>query len=561
MEKNIFTTSGIMLLTTLMSTNLYAQSGSTLSQIYDIDFRQNKITDALLGDECGAIGVTAFAYEEGKKITYSLTDNADGCFEIKSGSGKVFMTRYECLNPLDNPIKNITVKAVSESGSTVEANFAIDLALHTPPDNGGGDGDPNDGNEPPEIPIESNGVLFDWNKGLNQSLEGWTWQDDVAYSNPGWILGSHSTLGDGERFRWGQGPRSFNKGDYGKLNTARVTVTDRAPSTNSGGALVVEELPNSTDHRSTWWLWYDGKPLSERGITNNSTDRMSFYLKAEGLAPMSDDGGMGSIGTNFHVGTYLCWRTGGDPSGSGQGCPYEGPGNQHYYHYLGINPGAWIHVLLDQHPTHHRGQNGKPLANNPTLESDGKHYFAQLNQMYMEIRYPQPTKTSYVIDELKFYSTSDTDEPHQNDESITSLWVGYWPNTDNWEIGFKDKSFDKLGNGKFSTFEIRWSLAPITNDNFADATPINALKYSGERYTGTTNTSRIRRPNDWKPDVWTRFQLPDEIEQTDKKIYFAIKDVSVAGGNAGTGWPWNRTDGHNSPSPYVKVIDYHLNVH
>lgn len=400
--------------------------------------------------------------------------------------------------------------------------------------------------------------LLNWNQGTNQTFEGWQWYDDLAYGLPGWLMTEQGQHGGVQDFSWGKGPRLFKSSGYGEQSTAKIDTTVRAPSTSSGGSLWAYETPESNHHVTSWWIWYDGMPLSERGVTDNDTDRMSFYLKTEGMTPIKEDGSNTSVPNNFHIGTYLCWNTSGPVYGQGDGCPYEGPGNQHYYHYLAINPGAWIHVLLDQHPQHLR--NSGPVKNNPTLSSFGKNYFAQLHQFYMEIRYGQSQHTDFHLDELEYYSTKDSVEPNQNDDSITSLWVGYWPATDSWEMGFQDGSFPKLTEGTQSTFEIRWSTTPITNANFANATPISPMFYGGVAHTGPGGENLVRRVDEWTGNVWTRFKIPDSVESASSVIYFAVKDVSVAGAHVGTKWPWNKTggDGHNAPTSYIKTIDYHL---
>jgi hypothetical protein len=272
---------------------------------------------------------------------------------------------------------------------------------------------------------------------------------------------------------------------------------------------------------------------------------------------LNDDGGKESIGNNFHIGTYLCWNTGGPAYGSGDGCPYEGPGNQHYYHYLAINPGAWIHVLLDQHPQHIRSRN-VTLENNPTWSTYQKNYFEQMSQFYFEIREKQSNKTSFNLDELNFFSSDDMVETEQNDESITSLWVGYWEDKDVWEIGFHDESYESYNDSMNSTFEIRWSTVPITNDNFHAAMPITPMFYSGVGFAGENSEHLLKRANGWASNVWTRFELPNEIENNYVKVFFAVKDVSKLGKHIGTKWQYNKGDGHDAPSSNIKIIDYYL---
>lgn len=400
-------------------------------------------------------------------------------------------------------------------------------------------------------------VLLDFNQGDQQSMTGWQWLDDVAYGNAGWVLDYTDTFGAANTYYWGVGPRSFNKADYGKNNTALIDTSQRAPGSSGGSLLVTENASSTEDHRTSWWLWYDGQPLSSYNITDATTDRFSFYLKTEGMTPLTQQGVKTGINTNFHIGTYLCWPSEtGSAYGSGDGCPYEGPGNQHYYHYLNIDSGAWIHVLLDQHPQHRR--NSSVVGNNPSYILSEKHYFAQLNQMYMEIRYAQPERTKMWIDEVQFYSTQDQPEPQQNDDSVTSLWIGYWPEQQQWRLGFNDMSFTGLDDYSIGSYEIRWSEMPITNQNYADAQRVTPQLYAGSKYVDSAHPSYFRRPNSWRHEAFTTFTLPISPTTTNKTLYFAVKDVSVKDQHAGTQWPWNKGDGHDAASPFIKTIDYQL---
>ncbi len=403
--------------------------------------------------------------------------------------------------------------------------------------------------------------LFKWDQGIGTNFPNWTYSEDVnGFGASGWTLTEH--LADHPDWDltllFGGGPRSLNKTDYGRENFAQINPDDRAPGSTEGGSLIISETPESTDHRSTWWVWYDGVGLGERGITNTGTNRMSFFLKTTGMTELPKTGARAAIKTNFHIGTYLCWSGEGivdNPgSGTGRGCPFEGPGNQHYYHYLAIDPGAWIHVLLDTHPQHLRGVG--PIDNNPTLISDGKSYFEYMHQFYMEIRAQQPSPTSMSIDEIFFYNTVDTSEPDQNDESITSLWVGYWHNEGEWRLGFQDESYDSYNDSTNSTYEIRWSTSPITNSNYEEAHLVNPALYSGPAYTGTPENVSFRRAQGWDREAFTTFNIPREEMFGANTVYFAVKDISSAGENRGSTWPWVIGDGHDAPNQKVKVISY-----
>lgn len=221
----------------------------------------------------------------------------------------------------------------------------------------------------------------------------------------------------------------------------------------------------------------------------------------------------------------------------GVSCPKEAS-NQHYYHYLVVNDGAWLHVQLDQHPTHQRGMSepNEP-DNDPAYISDGKHYFENMNSFYLEIRYDQGQPTAYWIDEVKLWNQIET----ENEESIGSnVWVGYWPATDKWEIGFGSVW---PGRPMQASFEIRWSTTPITNANYSSATIVDPEYY--ER--GLTKTVELS-DSGWSKSAWTRFELPDAVESAAETIYFAIRDVSSV----------DNGDGYNSPTMNIKTIDYAL---
>ena len=411
-------------------------------------------------------------------------------------------------------------------------------------------------------PANDMNVLFGWNNendnGINWS--GWLWQQNVAYGNEGWVLGSKNLLGGPINTYFGQSPRSFDKSDYGDDNLVEITRNERSPSTSRGGALRIFDNPDNftSPNQASWWMYYGARPLVEKGITSESTDRMSFYIKLKGLKPQGEKGSPDSLSTNFHIGTYLCWDKEQPAKNTGEGCPREGPGNQHYYHYFGFNPGAWIHTQVDDHPNHHRGKPGNRYHDNNPVKAGGMSYFAQLMRFYFEIRIPQTEDTEFIVDELLFYSTREAIEPNQNDESITSLWVGYWPDNDYWEIGFKDGGKFGVGENKFSTFEIRWSTLPITNENYEQSNIVEPLFYSGTEYVGAENPHYVRRANDYKRDVWTRFTLPAQVVNDYQTIYFAVKDVSTKQKNKGTRWPWNRDDHGEAPSSYIRTIDYSL---
>jgi len=386
------------------------------------------------------------------------------------------------------------------------------------------------------------GCLFGWNADGDegQNWTEWTWTDDAAYGNLGWLKD------DGREISGQWVPRMHRKhgyveGTYGR-SLAEIVTNDRAPSTSTGGALRIYELDEI--YRAQWYMWLGNEPLSSTeygnsGVTNNDTDRFEFYIKIHNTTPI--DYGL-SGDSVIHVGTYLC--------GGGR-CPDEGfPSsyNQHYYHYVRFSPDTWVHVVLNRHPHHRRGESFPDEPVDDPAYSAGvtpNHYFYDFHEMYIDVGADYANPTSYIIDEMKFYSTGDTHEPNQNDISVGSANVAYWQDDDHWELGFADLSLNTIGcgDGYHTTFQIRYSTEPITNANFDSAATIEPQYYANERCEGC-----ISRMSTWRRFAWAKFTLPDEIEANYNRIYFAIKDVSeIAEG-----------DIRDASSPYIHTIDYYL---
>src|SRR5262249_23203924 len=136
-------------------------------------------------------------------------------------------------------------------------------------------------------------------------------------------------------------------------------------------------------------------------------NRMSFYVK---LPTIFDQGIGGRVGVpgaqdyNFIVGTYPI-----DPATQDSRPRNE---DTHYYHYMAMNGGGWVHVLADQHPQHERGQQEDPGFNPTNTERfrqrfGGRYnYFDGFASFYLQgLDYlRRPTPWSVNIDEIEFYN-------------------------------------------------------------------------------------------------------------------------------------------------------------
>lgn len=293
---------------------------------------------------------------------------------------------------------------------------------------------------------------------------------------------------------------------------------------------------------SGWW-YNSGVNYNTIGMADATTNRMSIYVKVTGLDPIPDPS-TDLDNMNFYIGTYLCW-----PGGAigGEDCPKEANAvsSNHYYHYFTFNSGGWTHLLLDRSPQHNRGDAGTHIGPpDQRFVADGiHHYFQYMNNFYAQVSYPQLNPTSFWIDEIKLFTAA---QP-ENEVSVTSLFVSFWPKSNTWELGFNDNSWsDNVGNNSVSTHEIRYSASPITNENYDSATPITPI-LNGK--TGANaGTGRIKRPNPWKFSALTRFMLPTSFLQSTNTVYFAVKDVSSLA----------KGDGHDAPNSLIKTIDYYI---
>jgi len=377
--------------------------------------------------------------------------------------------------------------------------------------------------------------LYNWN---HPSDSGLVWEDWTYFPNGANDYGAVGWRKNDGRFYSGDSnwyPRVHQQNGYGNRNLAVIDTEIKSPSTEIGSSLKVYDTGESSTYQAAYWyMWGDN--FGTHGLADSTTNRLSFYLLVD--APDQINLSTGAIPNgNMHFGTYLCWPGGAWDSGAD--CPVEAS-NQHYYHYLTVPYGdmPWIHVQIDQHPTHIRnGSEPNEPDNNPAFAQYGKHYFESMNSFYLEIRYPHSGPTAYWLDEVKLW----TQTQDENENSIGShVWVGYWPSTNKWQMGFGSVW---PGRPIQATFEVRWSTSPITNANY-DSANIAEPEF---RERGTSNTFTLS-DNGWSKQAWTQFEIPQNVVESADKMYFAIRDVSSTA----------NSDGYNSPTTNVKTIDYAL---
>jgi hypothetical protein len=214
----------------------------------------------------------------------------------------------------------------------------------------------------------------------------------------------------------------------------------------------------------------------------------------------------------------------------------------HYYHYTAnIGLGGWTRIVFDAHPVHHNSNS----FNFPTYRAyrrggldahspgDPEGYFSGIMKFALRIGSFQLTSypTSIYLDQVDFYHSS---QP-ENDETISSLGVGYDPADKYFDISFCDKYICNGGPCE-ALYDVRYSFDPLTNANHDAAKPVRVISFPNERFNFTMRNrfwteidGQVRKNVEGYNQIWAlmRLQPEDEPLLTEgRTIYFSVKDIS-----------------------------------
>ena len=217
--------------------------------------------------------------------------------------------------------------------------------------------------------------------------------------------------GDGDQYP-NEGPYSPEY-DSGGTGTVTIDSTDAVEGNSLRVHLTAGKLGlqfNPFNYNGT-----QGFPPEPRGFAReyksdpspwefNTYNRMSFWIKLPTNHPSYNLDG----NPNVEFGTYVKQVTYSSADAYDWSHSDEFGGN-HYYHLLNLPAvGAWIHVIIDMHPQHRRGDSGSADPGDmsyPTTATYGGYdppstynYFDTLTRFYMDDYYTQPT--SYPADIL-----------------------------------------------------------------------------------------------------------------------------------------------------------------
>jgi hypothetical protein len=198
----------------------------------------------------------------------------------------------------------------------------------------------------------------------------------------------------------------------------------------------------------------------------------------------------------------------------------------HYYHQATNRSfGGWIKVNYDAHPTHSNvgidNPNGSLPEGGYDAPYDGVDYFSRVAGFAIRFLGMSGSESphSVITDEwTKSYV------PYENEETISSLAVGYDPVTGNFDLSFEDKYRCLTCASKY---EVRYSFEPINTGNFDLASPLEDVQnYFAD---DDNDANEIIKANQGYNQSWAYLVLPydDAVRfKQGERLYFAVRDIS-----------------------------------
>lgn len=380
---------------------------------------------------------------------------------------------------------------------------------------------PNTGNS---IPIDSGG----WVHGSFYGTDKWTKTPKLFYrynntynsSNRGW-----------ESYGWLEVDNTVNAYNGNSLSIV-ITGGKNASYPDGSGTSIMQkdgwlasgQVLSDTKIGTPYIFFVGGgnsadtsQPFADAAGTN----RLSYYIKMPSdvssnyTNPLSDH-----LRTIFDTGPFVAGDT------------------DHYYHSYYLSGGGWIHAIQDNHPTWHNVQD--VVGDLPQYK--GESYNSSVGMFYLAggdyESFALPMHKTY-LDNINFINVTG----NYNHETINSPAVGFYPSDGHWEISFNDEYGTPPvtalpgGTSGYATYEVRYSFSPITELNFASATPISVIA-SPVLGRSARADGRFFKPFSGYQGVWAAFNLlsADQSQITaNKQIYFAIKDISQNPSDTGNG--------------------------
>lgn len=307
-------------------------------------------------------------------------------------------------------------------------------------------------------------------------------------------------------------------------NSLRYTVTGGKNSSGTNGLTI------TTKAHYTNYLYHGINPVA----SNVMVGHPCIYFansSATPFIPFPEAQGANRLSMYFNAPTTLT-NQGPRPRPVIHIGPYNGVGG-HWYHELCTQGGGWTHAICDGHPQHNNSWHSPELYPYPSssLRDMGTNYFTNWYKWYITfIPYSGIGRTPYSVwfDEIEFQN----DPELQNNETICSPSVTYFPTSASFEIGFMDKY--KNCSKSYSTYELRYSFDPINNANWSGAAPAKILT-NAFFCIHARDDGKFQKYSQYYQSVWAPFTLatPEDTARLTPgtSVYFAIKDISQIGGD------------------------------
>lgn len=197
----------------------------------------------------------------------------------------------------------------------------------------------------------------------------------------------------------------------------------------------------------------------------------------------------------------------------------------HYYHGItNIPMGGWIRVEFDAHPFHYNGGDKNPYAfyRAGGYEAPGnpEAYFSRMVTFALralEMR-DRPSPAVFYLDEITAFS-----RPDENQETISSMAVGYDPDQRRFDISLTDKYRCRDCSGRY---EVRYAFSPISQASFDRAVPCRVINFNRSL---SNDEGLIYKPNNGYNQIWAGLELAEEDRDRlgeGATVHFAVKDVS-----------------------------------
>ncbi len=196
---------------------------------------------------------------------------------------------------------------------------------------------------------------------------------------------------------------------------------------------------------------------------------------------------------------------------------------RHYYHGVSNIPmGGWTRIEFDAHPYHYNGGDRNSYSHYSSggyeAPGNGVEYFNRIVTFALRAQEMRntPSPVAFYIDEIEAYTVT-----HENDETISSVGIGFDPNGRRFDLSFSDKYRGAECNG---LYEVRYSFSPITQANFSQAKLCRVINFKRDQ---NNDQGLVHKSSNGYNQIWAGLRVSEADESRlvpGNTVYFAIQD-------------------------------------